>query len=531
MLTTASGVARTTAKLDRHTLDSLLSVAMDLTQSLSTEQRYQRLLSAVRRVVPCDAVALLRCDEQVLVPVAADGLHRRVMWQRFVPDEHPRLRAILDADGPMRFAADDARPDPYDGLVEQVGQLHVHSCMGCTLRVDGELVGVLTVDAVQPGRFDAIDDDTFGLFAALAAATMRTAGLIDALEHLAERRGLLAQQLVVDALRRGGGDLIGHSAAMQRVHEELATIAAADVTVLITGETGVGKELVARTVHAQSARSDKPLVYVNCAALPESIAESELFGHVRGAFTGASDARAGKFELADSGTIFLDEIGELPPSIQAKLLRVLQNGELQRVGADRNARVDVRTLAATNRDLAAEVEAGRFRADLYHRLSVYPLHVPALRERGDDVLLLARHFADTARLRLGVGEPRLSPAAQRALLAYSWPGNVRELEHVVMRAVLRASRGCGRDPEQQIPIELSHVDIDEPAGGSEAGERELLAVLPDEDVPLHDAIDTFQRALIARTVERAEGNWSEAARRLGVDKSNLHRLARRLELK
>ena len=232
--------------------------------------------------------------------------------------------------------------------------------------------------------------------------------------------------------------MIGSSGPHNRLLEEIAIVASSELTVLITGETGVGKELVASEIHALSPRADKPLVSLNCAALPDTLVESELFGHVRGAFSGASSDRRGKFELADGGTLFLDEVGELPLPVQAKLLRVLQNGQLQRIGSDSEHKVDVRLIAATNRDLAEEVREGRFRADFYHRLSVYPLVVPPLRERGRDVLLLAGYFLEENRSRLGLLSLRLSADAQAALLAYRWPGNVRELEHLIGRSALKA---------------------------------------------------------------------------------------------
>lgn len=222
-------------------------------------------------------------------------------------------------------------------------------------------------------------------------------------------------------------------------------MAGSDLNVLISGETGTGKELVAKAIHEGSPRAVNPLVYLNCAALPETVAESELFGHVKGAFTGAISNRSGKFEMADNGTLFLDEIGELSLALQAKLLRVLQYGDIQRVGDDRSLRVDVRVLAATNRDLREEVLAGNFRADLFHRLSVFPLSVPPLRERGEDVVLLAGYFCEQCRLRLGLSRVVLSPGARSHLLNYGWPGNVRELEHAIHRAVVlaRATRGRG----------------------------------------------------------------------------------------
>ena len=513
---------------DSATLDALLAVALDLTTSLPTAARYQRLLAAVRRVVPADATALLRLEGQELVPLAVDGLAPETLGRRFRPGEHPRLGAILEREGPVRFAPDDPMPDPYDGVIEGSPDhhAHVHSCMGASLRLEGRTVGVLTLDALEPGRFDSVDDRTLATLGALAAAVLQTATLIEALEERAERTGQVAHQLVQEALQRGGGELLGLSEPMAALRRELDTVADSDLTVLILGETGTGKELVARTVQARSPRSGQPLVYVNCAALPESIAESELFGHVRGSFTGAIADRRGKFELAHGGTLFLDEVGELPASVQPKLLRALQAGEIQRIGADRTRTVDVRILAATNRDLEAEVKAGRFRPDLYHRLSVFPVRVPPLRERAEDVPLLAGHFLDQARLRLGTPPLRLARDTAARLTRYPWPGNVRELEHVLMRAALRAaSEGRGGS----LVVQPRHLSL-EPAPGP-APDDDRDPGRPDAGGALREATEEFQRRHIQQAVARAQGNWAAAARALGVDRGNLYRQARRLGLK
>ena len=269
-----------------------------------------------------------------------------------------------------------------------------------------------------------------------------------------------------------------------------------------------------------------PLVYLNCAALPESVAESELFGHVKGAFTGAISNRSGKFEMADNGTLFLDEIGELSLALQAKLLRVLQYGDIQRVGDDRSLRVDVRVLAATNRDLRQEVVAGRFRADLYHRLSVFPLSVPALRERENDVVLLAGYFCEQCRLRMGLARVVLSASARARLQQWSWPGNVRELEHAIHRAVVLArATQAGND----VMLEPQHFQlaVESPALPAEAAPEVPAAAT----FNLREATDTFQREAIARALAAHQGNWAATARALELDVANLHRLAKRLGLK
>jgi len=510
-------------------LDAFLSVALDLTSSLAAEDRYRRLLAAVRTAIPADAACLLRADGDVLVPLAAHGLSPDALGRRYALDEHPRLAVICRSDEPVLFPPDSTLPDPFDGLVEDDPDAleHIHACMGCPLRVDGRLVGVLTADSLNPHAFDDLDLRVLSALGALAGAAMHTSGLIEALEESSHRLGLVAHELMRDAHERGGG-LIGTSGVMSRVRREIDLVARTDMPVLITGETGTGKELVARAIHAASDRSERQLIYMNCAALPESVAESELFGHVRGAFTGAERDRPGKFEVADEGTLLLDEVAELPPGVQAKLLRALQEGEIQRVGADQLLHVDVRIVAATNRDLDAEIAAGNLRADLYHRLAVYPIHVPPLRDREGDIALLAGHFCDRARARLGLGPVRLDAAARARLGAYAWPGNVRELENVVSRAVLRAAAGVQRGGA--VVVAPHHLGRD---FGAEA-EPESVA-MGDEGggsaPPLADRVDDFKRRAIRDAVAANGGNWAAAARALGLHRSNLHHLARRLGMR
>ena len=262
--------------------------------------------------------------------------------------------------------------------------------------------------------------------------------------------------------------------------------------------------------------------------------ESELFGHVKGAYTGATSDRRGRFELADGGTLFLDEVGELPLATQAKLLRVLQEGQVQRLGSDREHRVDVRVIAATNRDLAEQVRQKAMRADFYHRLSVYPLHVPALRERGRDVLTVAGFFLEEARARHRLGGLRLDAGAQAALLAYAWPGNVRELEHTIGRAVIRALADLRARP-RILSLGAADLDLavpprragDAPAGEGVADERDTSSAGP-LDLDYRQAVSAFETGLIERALQQHQGNWAAAARSLHVDRANLARMARRL---
>lgn len=505
------------------------SLAADLIVELPNAVRLQRLVQTLREYFNSGAVGLLRLDEDSLRPVATVGLAHEALGRRFIIAQHPRLAAIMASREPTWFEPDSRLPDPYDGLVDhQVGEsLSVHDCMGVSLYVEGRIWGAITLDALHPGTFDSRARDE------LKRCTLQIEAAVRVTRLEQENRSLRLSRSDPQDLQMPveEGEIIGQSDVVHHLLNELDVLADSDLPVLLLGETGVGKELFARRLHRLSRRSDKPLIQVNCAALPESLAESELFGHVKGAFSGATADRAGRFDAANGGTLFLDEVGELPLSVQAKLLRTLQNGEIQRLGADKPLHVDVRIIAATNRHLPDSIRDGLFRADLYHRLSVYPVPIPALRERGNDVLMLAGHFLELNRARLGLRGLRLSPAAERALLAYSWPGNVRELEHVISRAALKElSRGTSR--ALIITLEPQVLDLD-----SATGTQGMVAEQPQgvaNDVPfqaLSDAVDDCQRQKILHSLRLADDNWARAARMLAVDASNLHKLARRLGLK
>ncbi len=505
----------------------LLEVARDLTASLAASDRYERLLDAVRRLVPCDAACLFRLDGKDLVPLAGYGLSDEALVRRYSRTEHPRLAVILSTMGPVRFPPDSELPDPFDGQLasDPKALAHIHACLGCSLTEGGEVVGAITADAIAPHAFDDIDSKWLEALGILAGAALHTTALIESLERVALHKGAVARELQRSASRT---QIIGRSPAARKLLQEIDIVARSDLPVLVLGETGVGKELVAQQLHSESSRRDEALIQVNCAALPESVAESELFGHAKGAFTGATHLRSGKFEIADGATLFLDEVGELPASVQPKLLRVLQQGEIQRIGEDRMHTVDVRIIAATNRDLKREVEEGRFRADLYHRLAVYPLRVPPLRERREDIPLLAAHFVDQTRCRLGLGPVRLSPESRNLLTSAHWPGNVRELENVLSRAVLRA--GAGRRGREPIVLDVDQHELSDGLGVADAS---LPSTSSMEGKPrsLRERSREFQRLAIEQALEESGGNWAAAARRLGMHRGNLHHLAKRLGLR
>jgi len=336
-------------------------------------------------------------------------------------------------------------------------------------------------------------------------------------------RALEARKLRVDNRRLSaeqtlGRRIIGASKPMRRLLEATGRVAGRDVTVLVRGETGTGKEFVAELLHAQSSRATKPLVRFNCAALPADLADAELFGHVKGAFTGATATRPGYFAQADGGTLILDEIGELPLPIQAKLLRALQEGEIQPVGSGRIEKVNVRVVASTNRDLAAEAKTGAFREDLYYRLAVVELVVPPLRDRKDDIPALAAEFARRYGEKFGLGTITLEPQLIDALARADWPGNVRQLENTIARLAALSTGGL-----------ISVADYEAASGLPPSTSQDAIPAA-DEDAPPTDArngpslkeqVEAFERGLVARALDSTGGNQSEAARRLGVSRVTL----------
>ena len=522
----------------------------DLIADLPQAVRLQRLVASLRQHCNAGAVALLRLEGDALHPVAADGLVQEVFGRRFTVSQHPRLSAILARRELTVFDVGSNLPDPYDGLIEEHADepLAVHECMGLRLHIESRVWGVLTLDALESGALIGGARQALETLRPVLEAAIRMGHLEQENQRLrlSVQRNNLARRVLGNEPTVLDTEIIGQSPVMQNLLKELLVVAQSDLPVLLLGETGVGKELFASYLQQHSRRADKVFVQINCAALPESLAESEFFGHVRGAFSGAVADRAGRFESAHGGTLFLDEVGELPLPIQAKLLRVLQNGEIQRLGSDTARKVNVRLIAATNRPLHERVRDGAFRADLYHRLSVYPVHIPPLRERGADVLLLAGRFLELNRSRLGLRSLRLAPEAQAALLAYAWPGNVRELEHVISRAALKAlSRGAQSSDIVTLPVEL----LDLESGGAAPLAALAVPLLPAPIFPqrntqslpaavlnpiapnMRAAVEAAQRLCIAAALEQSGNNWAAAARTLDLDASNLHKLAQRLGLK
>jgi transcriptional regulator with GAF, ATPase, and Fis domain len=406
------------------------------------------------------------------------------------------LRRVIETRQPLIVS--DALSDTLFGRSESVMNLQLASVMCAPLLARGELLGIIYLgnDDVR-GLFTEATLDVLTVFAAQASLLIQNAMLLD---QLRTDRDQLEEQLHEKTF----GDLVGTSPSLVEVFNKVKKVATTDISVLITGETGTGKELIAREVHRRSARKDGPFVVVNCGAIPENLMESELFGHVRGAFTGAIATRTGKFQQANGGTLFLDEIGEMPVGLQVKLLRALQERVVNKVGEAKPERVDIRVIAATNRNLEEEIKKGTFREDLYYRLNVVNLHLPPLRARGDDVILLAKFLLSKLAAELNPKVKGFTPNALIAIRKYDWPGNVRQLENRIKKAVVLCDKTL-----------VGPEDLDLFA--------ETLAPI----MTLAQAREEFQRRYILEVLERNNGNRTKTARDLGVDPRTIFRYLER----
>ena len=371
----------------------------------------------------------------------------------------------------------------------------------------------------RAGLSDAVRATKLGAFTFLEKP-LTPEGVLLSLSSAMELRRARLEARALRADLGLGGVMVGESPGINRVRDLIGRVGPTDSRVLITGESGVGKELVAAAIHDASPRRDRAFVRVNCAAIPRDLVESEMFGHEKGSFTGATERRIGRFELAHLGTLLLDEVGDLGPEAQAKLLRAIEAKEIERVGGAQPIRVDVRIISATNKDLTRAVTEGKFREDLLFRLNVIPLQVPPLRERPADIPLLVKHFSALHHVRTGQAPPRWTPEAIAALGRYRWPGNIRELANIIERmSILHAGSDVTEDALRSVlPLDRT----------SSAGAPPPLPDPTALDHSLSDTLDEYERMLIARALSMASGNVAEAARRLKTDRPNLYRRMRRL---
>ncbi|MCK4660905.1 MAG: sigma-54-dependent Fis family transcriptional regulator [Phycisphaerae bacterium] len=484
----------TTDKMSRASLRALteasaaINASLDLPQVLDT---ISRLAAAVLRA-EASSVLLLDKRRNKLVFAAAFGEQANsLLGQEF--DANLGIAGQVAASGKAILMPNAAASDDHYKGIDQKSGFRTQELIAAPMVVDEQVVGVVEVlNSIEDRAFQPEDVDLLQVFGNLAAIGARNAQTHQKLKH--ENLGL--RKTVA-----GDRTIIGSSVRLQEVLRLCDKVASSQATVLLLGETGTGKEMLARYVHNASPRKEAPFIAINCAALTETLLESELFGHEKGAFTGAVALKIGRFEMADGGTLFLDEIGDISQSTQVKLLRVLQEHEFVRVGGTRTVACDVRTIAATNRDLKAAISAGRFREDLYYRLNVFPIQLPPLRERREDIPTLAEHFTVRFSRRLGREVPRISNNAQAILTGHRWPGNIRELQNVIERALLL----CDGDT-----IEPSHLPED--ITGSQPGTS------PGQG---NGGLWDYERAMILKALEDANWNQSQAARALGISRDNL----------
>jgi transcriptional regulator with GAF, ATPase, and Fis domain len=484
-------------------LNVLLEFSRTLNSVRGLAALQEKVLEAVLAIVPADQAAVLLSEDGVGGFSSIVGRHRRLGPNQPIHASQTILSRVLEEN--LAVLSNDVQSDAAYREADSLLERKVHSVLAVPLEVQGKMLGVMYLDASSPGaRFDS---DLLEFVATLGNITALAIENARHLERLGGENRRLYEELNIHH------SMIGESKAMHEVYDFVSRVAGRDSTVLISGESGTGKELVARAVHANSSRTNKPFVAINCAAITETLLESELFGHERGAFTGAVSQKKGKLEVAEGGTVFLDEIGELAVPMQAKLLRVLQEREFERVGGTRSIKLDVRLIAATNRDLKEASRTGTFRPDLYYRLNVVSLHMPALRERREDIPLLAAFFAAQYGEKVKRRVAGISPEARACLQRYDWPGNVRELENAIERAVVLGST------ELILIDDLPDSILEETAASGEPVSA------------LHDGIRDAKKVLIERAIEQANGNYTDAAKILGVHPNHLFRLIRTLNLK
>ena len=486
-------------------LAALLKVSTSINAIRDLDELQEKVLELIFEVVPAKHGAILLLGDDSEVPnqfTSVFGLDRVYGPNQKITVSSTVVRRVLKDNAALLITdAEKTEALHTDSLIAA----HSRSLLCVPLMMHGKSLGVIYLDTDVPDvRFEEDHLQLVTAIAAIAAVAVQNARHIERIESENER-------LIADANIQH--NMIGESEPMQQVYHLISKVAATDSTVLISGESGTGKELAARAIHTNSRRATKPFVAVNCAALAESLLESELFGHEKGAFTGALNQRKGRLEFADGGTIFFDEIGELSTALQTKLLRVLQEREFERVGGNKPIKVDIRVIAATNQDLNQAIADGRFRRDLFFRLNVVELKMPALRDRVADIPMLANYFAAKYAEKCNRRVVGVSPEAQKLLQAYEWPGNVREIENAIERAVVMGATEC-----------ILSEDLPEAV-------LEAFAPQTDSSGGYHDNVTNRKKEIILDAMKKSKGSYTEAAKLLGLHPNYLHRLVRNLNLR
>jgi Nif-specific regulatory protein len=491
-----------TARIARD-LNALLKISTTINSLGGSKVLQQRLLEMILEVVPAERGAILLVDdgsEEFVSSVSFSKLSGRDDTIRV-----SRTAAMQAMRHGIAVLSNDVAGDASIGPAESLVGAEVSALICVPLLSLDNSLGVIYLDTRQ--TIMAFDEHHLQLVAAIAGIAAPAIQNMRHAERLESENRRLNQEINVQH------QMVGESKCMRDLYQFIGKVAGTDASVLVRGESGTGKELVARAIHVNSQRSQKPFVAINCATLTDTLLESELFGHEKGAFTGAVALKKGKLEVADGGTLFLDEVGELALNIQAKLLRVLQEREFERVGGTRPIKVDIRVIAATNRDLEEAVRQGAFRQDLYYRLNVISFVIPPLRERREDIPLLANYFAAESSKRVKRKTVRIAPAARACLINYAWPGNVRELENVIERAVVLGTT------DNILPEDLPETLL------------ETAAIAGASITKFYDALREVKKQMLLNAIQQTGGNYIEAAKLLGIHPNNLHRLMKNMNLK
>jgi transcriptional regulator with GAF, ATPase, and Fis domain len=483
-------------------LNVLLNFSKSLNSVHGLAALQQKVLKAVLEISPADRATLLLREEGTEGFASVIGWDRRLGPNQPVEVSQTILKQVIEEH--LAVLSNDVPSDETFREAESLLTPHVSAVLAVPLEVQDKLLGALYLDTSSHGA--GFDSELLQLVTALGNVAALAIENAHHLERLGDENRRLQQELNIEH------NMIGESQRMREVYQFVSRVAARESTVLIQGESGTGKELVARAIHSNSGRANRPFVAINCAAIVDTLLESELFGHEKGAFTGAVGQKKGKLEMAEGGTVFLDEVGELAAPLQAKLLRVLQEREFERVGGARPIKLDIRLITATNRDLNEASRGGTFRLDLYYRLNVVSVELPPLRERVEDIPLLAAYFTSRYSEKVNRRVAGISPKARACLLRYPWPGNVRELENAIERAVVLGST------ELILPEDLPDSILEETASSGEPG------------TALHEGVREAKKKLIEQAIEQANGNFTEAAGILGIHPNHLFRLIRTLNL-
>ncbi len=493
-------------------LSALMKIATTINSVRGLDAIQRQLLELIFEVVPAESGAILLTEEGETEEFSSVfGLDRQSG-----PNKTVRVsRTITDrvfAEGVSILSNDVQESGAFDEAESLIAS-RIQALLCVPLMLFDKPVGVIYLYTSDPlTRFDKDHLQLLTAIAGIAAVALENARHLEWLESENQR---LQEDIQVEH------NMIGESQRMREVYQFIARVAPTNSTALVQGESGTGKELIARAIHLNSPRKTKPFVAVNCAALTETLLESELFGHEKGAFTGAVVQKKGKLEISDGGTLFLDEVGEMPLVLQVKLLRVLQEREFERVGGNRTLKVDIRLIAATNRDLEEAIRQGTFRQDLYYRLNVVSLSMPPLRERREDIPLLARYFVQKYADKCNRRVRGISSEARARLMSYDWPGNVRELENAIERAVVLGTT------ELILPEDLPEAALESAAPASAAGSSSGGGGVAN----YHEAVAEAKKQLILRAIEQSSGNYTEAAKLLGVHPNYLHRMIRNMNLR